>query len=76
MTRSPQDRLTTAAVTGAMTGALRAWAGGVRQATGALPDPAAVVGGAFDVAEQVLRTQREVALGLVRLTRRSRYPRF
>jgi hypothetical protein len=74
MPRSLQERLARLAGHGteAVTGAVRTWAGGLQQLTGALPDPATVVDGAFDAAEQVLRAQREVALTVLRLTRGGR----
>jgi hypothetical protein len=70
MAGSLQDFLARFAGQGAqaLTGAVAAWAGGVRQLAGSLPDPATVVNGAFDVAEEVLRSQREAALEVLRLT--------
>ena len=64
-----------------VTGALRTWAEAVERLTGVaggaeagrtaglpagLPDPVAAVAAAFDLAEQVLTTQRELTLALVR----------
>jgi hypothetical protein len=71
MARSLQDRLARLAGQGteAVTGAVRTWSGGLQQLAGALPDPATVVDGAFDAAEQVLRAQREVARTVLRLAR-------
>jgi hypothetical protein len=76
MAGSLQDRLTRLAGQGAeaLTGAVAAWASGVRQLVEALPDPATVVNGTFDVAEEVLRAQREAALTVVRLAFGGRDP--
>jgi hypothetical protein len=64
-----QDRLTRLATQGAqaVAGAVAAWASGGRQLAEALPDPATVVNGVFDVAEEVLQSQREATLALLRL---------
>ena len=74
MARSLQERLGHAAgqVSDALTGAGRSWSGAVAQLTRALPDPVTMVDVAFDVAEEVLRTQREATLAVVRFTRRDR----
>ena len=65
----------------AMSGALRTWAQAVERLTGmasgtgpvgsagvpgAVPDLTAMVAASFDMAEQVLATQRELTLALVR----------
>ena len=87
--RRMQDHVARVAAQGqqAATGAVRAWAEALRLLAGAVPDATAVVdgttavvGGAFDVAEAVLRAQREVAMGALRLVRprprpRDTYPR-
>jgi hypothetical protein len=69
-----QDRLTRVAEQGstAVIGAIRTWAAGMQQLGGALADPTAVVEGAFDTGEQLLRAQREVALTVLRLARGDR----
>jgi hypothetical protein len=74
MAGSLQERLTRLAGQGvqALTGAGAAWLGGVRQLAGALPDPEMMLDAAFDVAEEVLRMQREVALTVVRFARGGR----
>jgi hypothetical protein len=64
-----QDRLARAAAQGerAVTGVVRSWAGAVHQLTATAPDPVVVVRGAYGLAEQVLRVQRDAALDVVRL---------
>jgi hypothetical protein len=78
MARSLQERLAHAAGQGteAVAGALRAWAGAVGRLTRSLPDPDMVVDGAFDVAEEVLRAQRQAALTVLRVARGGRDPRW
>jgi hypothetical protein len=74
MSRTLQDRLASAAGQGseAVTGAVRAWAGAVQQVTRTLPDPAMLVEGTFDAAEQLLRAQRDMTLTVLRLARSDR----
>lgn len=67
-----QDQFTTliSQIQGTTTGPLRTWADSVERLSGGLgtpgPDLAAVVDAFFDLAEQVLATQREIAKAVVR----------